>query len=152
MVNRILRKIGGERPRKRKSEWKWPSETSKRLNRLAPYCKGYGLDLGFGGDPITPHAIRADLPTPYTEVEQSPVQLGGDAGRLIFIDGDHSYEGVKTDFELCAPFLSPNALVLFHDSACEHYPNHVSAREGLGVPRYLDELQCPIKTQTVAPF
>jgi len=90
MVNRILRKIGGERPRKRKSEWKWPSETSKRLNRLAPYCKGYGLDLGFGGDPITPHAIRADLPTPYTEVEQSPVQLGGDAGRLIFIDGDHS--------------------------------------------------------------
>jgi len=100
MVNRISRKIGGERPRKRKSEWKWPSETSKCRNRLAPYCKGYGLDLGFGGDPITPHAIRADLPTPYTEVEQSPVQLGGDAGRLIFIDGDHSYEGVKTDFEL----------------------------------------------------
>ena len=51
---------------------------------------------------------------------------------FIFIDGDHSYEGVKTDFELCAPFLSPNAPVLFHDSAWEHYSNHVSAREGCG--------------------
>jgi predicted SAM-dependent methyltransferase len=84
MLNRILRKIGGERPAKRKSEWKWPSETSKCRNRLAPYCKGYGLDLGFGGDPITPHAIRVDLPTPYTKVGESPVQLGGDASRLIW--------------------------------------------------------------------
>lgn len=60
---------------------------------------------------------------------------------LIFIDGDHSYEGVKQDFELCAPYLSPNALVLFHDSAWEHYPDHMSAREGMGVPQFLHELQ-----------
>jgi hypothetical protein len=83
MLNRILRKIGGERSGKRKSEWKWPSETSKCRNRLAPFCKGYGLDVGFGGDTITFHAIRVDLPTPYTKVGQSPVQLGGGAGRLI---------------------------------------------------------------------
>lgn len=66
----------------------WPSETSKCRERLAPYCIGYGLDLGFGGDPIAPHAIRYDMPTPYTSVGSQPVQLGGDATDLhYFRDG-----------------------------------------------------------------
>lgn len=63
---------------------KWPSETSKCRSRLAPYCSGYGVDLGFGGDPITPSAIRVDMPTPYTHVGEYPVQLGGDAAQLIW--------------------------------------------------------------------
>ena len=67
-----------------KAEWKWPSETSKCRSRLAPFCKGYGLDLGFGGDPITPNAIRVDLPTPYTKVGHQSVQLGGDASKLVW--------------------------------------------------------------------
>lgn len=60
------------------------SETSKCRPRLAPYCTGYGLDLGFGGDPITPHAIRVDFPRPYTDVGAYPVQLGGDAVNLTW--------------------------------------------------------------------
>lgn len=60
----------------------WPSETSKCRSRLAPYCVGYGVDLGFGGDPITEHAIRIDLPTPYTRVGNTSVQLGGDCSNL----------------------------------------------------------------------
>jgi predicted SAM-dependent methyltransferase len=65
-----------------------PSETSKCRARLAPYCQGYGVDLGFGGDPITPHAIRVDLPSPYTDVGDAPVQLGGDCAKLVwFRDG-----------------------------------------------------------------
>jgi predicted SAM-dependent methyltransferase len=64
------------------------SETSKCRARLAPFCTGYGVDLGFGGDPITPHAVRVDFPRPYTEVGAFPVQLGGDAARLEwFRDG-----------------------------------------------------------------
>lgn len=64
------------------------SETSKCRARLAPFCTGYGVDLGFGGDPITPHAIRVDFPRPYTEVGNNPVQLGGDAANLVwFRDG-----------------------------------------------------------------
>jgi predicted SAM-dependent methyltransferase len=55
---------------------------------LAPYCRGYGLDLGFGGDPIVDHAIRMDMPTPYTQVGKYPVQLGGSATSLHwFADG-----------------------------------------------------------------
>lgn len=64
------------------------SETSKCRARLAPFCQGYGVDLGFGGDPIVPHAIGVDQPRPYSDVGKNPVQLGGDAARLIwFADG-----------------------------------------------------------------
>ncbi len=35
--------------------------------------------------------------------------------RLLFIDADHSYEGVKQDFELWSPLVEPGGLVLFHD-------------------------------------
>ena len=33
------------------------------------------VDLGPGGDPITPHTIRVDLPHPYSHVGTLPVQL-----------------------------------------------------------------------------
>ncbi|MBS1580115.1 MAG: class I SAM-dependent methyltransferase [Bacteroidetes bacterium] len=35
---------------------------------------------------------------------------------FIFIDGDHSYEGVKKDFELYAPKLSKDGILAFHDA------------------------------------
>lgn len=60
------------------------SETSRSRKTLAPFCEGYGVDLGFGGDPITSHAIRVDLPQPYTAVGRHPVQLGGDATDLVW--------------------------------------------------------------------
>jgi predicted SAM-dependent methyltransferase len=60
----------------------WSSETSKCRKRLAPFCQGFGVDLGFGGDSITEHAVRIDLPQPYTNVGQQPVQLGGDCSNL----------------------------------------------------------------------
>jgi SAM-dependent methyltransferase len=64
------------------------SETSKCRDRLAPYCVGYGLDLGFGGDPITPSAVRIDMPTPYAYTGEYAVQLGGKAEDLYwFRDG-----------------------------------------------------------------
>lgn len=88
---------------RRKSRWRWPSETSKCRARLAAYCTGYGLDVGFGGDPITPSAIRMDQPAPYTNVGAYPVQLGGDATRLHwFADGtlDYLYSShVLEDFQ-----------------------------------------------------
>ncbi|MBI1335750.1 MAG: methyltransferase domain-containing protein [Phycisphaera sp.] len=62
----------------------WPSETSKCRARLAPYCTGYGIDIGPGGDPITPGAVRVDLPNPYSHVGQLPVQFGGDARDLYW--------------------------------------------------------------------
>lgn len=34
---------------------------------------------------------------------------------LLFIDGDHSYEGVKQDFEMYAPLVRPGGVIAFHD-------------------------------------
>ena len=38
---------------------------------------------------------------------------------LLWIDGDHSYEGVKTDFECWELFVLQGGLVAFHDSTDE---------------------------------
>jgi predicted SAM-dependent methyltransferase len=86
LLKRIARKILRRAPRG------YASETSKCRARLAPFCAGYGVDLGFGGDPITSHAIRVDSPRPYADTGVQSVQLGGDATRLHwFQDGVLDY-------------------------------------------------------------
>ena len=35
---------------------------------------------------------------------------------LVFIDGDHSYEGVKKDFDLYSQILTPNGIIMIHDT------------------------------------
>jgi hypothetical protein len=35
---------------------------------------------------------------------------------LLFIDADHSYEGVRADFEAWAPMVIPNGIIAFHDT------------------------------------
>jgi predicted SAM-dependent methyltransferase len=62
------------------------SETNKCRDRLVRYCHGYGLDVGYGGDPIAPSAITVDLPVPYTNVGNHPLNLGGDARNLYWFD------------------------------------------------------------------
>jgi predicted O-methyltransferase YrrM len=34
---------------------------------------------------------------------------------VLLIDGDHSYDGVKRDFEMYSPFVRPGGLIAFHD-------------------------------------
>jgi len=41
--------------------------------------------------------------------------LGGRKIDFLLIDGDHSYDGVKTDFDLYSPLMSPGGLIAFHD-------------------------------------
>jgi predicted O-methyltransferase YrrM len=42
-------------------------------------------------------------------------RLGTRAIDLLFIDGDHSYEGVRRDYELYAPLVSAGGLIALHD-------------------------------------
>ena len=42
-------------------------------------------------------------------------RLPGGKFDFLFIDGDHSYEGVRRDFELYSPLAEVGALVAFHD-------------------------------------
>lgn len=59
--------------------------------------------------------------------------LDGDQVDFLFIDGDHSYEGARADFELYSPLVRPRGLVAFHDIAA---PDEL----GFGVPKLWREL------------
>lgn len=39
---------------------------------------------------------------------------------ILFIDGDHSYEGVKKDFDLYSQLLSPKGIILVHDTDADY--------------------------------
>lgn len=60
---------------------------------------------------------------------------------LLFIDGDHSYEGVQRDWEAFSPFVQPFGLVIFHDTLWNLRPDPALARADMGVPRFVDELR-----------
>lgn len=52
--------------------------------------------------------------------------LGDRSIDYLFIDGDHTYEGVKQDFEMYGQLLSDEALVVFHDIVSDksEVPDH----------------------------
>jgi predicted O-methyltransferase YrrM len=60
------------------------------------------------------HVLAADSHSPET---LSKVRIGLDGSRLdlLFIDGDHRYEGVKADFQMYSPLVRPGGLIGFHD-------------------------------------
>jgi predicted O-methyltransferase YrrM len=65
---------------------------------------------------------------------------------LIFIDGDHSYEGVRRDFELYQDLLSPRGYIVFHDIDPEHV-----FRDGAGgqVYKFWQDISYGSKTNIV---
>jgi hypothetical protein len=60
------------------------------------------------------HLIRADSHTQET-LERVKSILGERKIDLLFIDADHTYEGVKRDFELYSPLVGPGGIIAFHD-------------------------------------
>ena len=70
---------------------------------------------------------------------------------LIFIDGDHSYEGVKRDFELYKTLLSPRGHIIFHDVDPENvFRDGPSGAEGSGqVYKFWQDLEEGSKTNII---
>ncbi len=60
------------------------------------------------------HALRADSQRAET-LDQVRQLLGGEALDLLFIDGDHRSEGVKTDFAIYTTLVRKGGLVALHD-------------------------------------
>jgi predicted O-methyltransferase YrrM len=54
---------------------------------------------------------------------------------FLFIDGDHTYEGVKKDFEMYSPLVRKGGLIAFHD-VCVH-----SAESGCNVNKFWEEIK-----------
>jgi len=60
------------------------------------------------------HLLRADSHKRET-LEQVKAILGGREIDLLFIDGNHTYEGVKKDFETYSPLVKEGGIIAFHD-------------------------------------
>lgn len=51
----------------------------------------------------------------------------GRAVRFLLIDADHSYDGVKADFECWSPLVAPGGYIVFHDYAIADVRRFVDA-------------------------
>lgn len=114
--------------------WQVESEFEELLKILKPYAPGKLLEIGSyeGG---TAEAFR-DLGFNVTCIEISPKEellsipgitvVKGDSSDpkiidrrlrfdVLFIDGDHSYEQVKLDYENWSPLVVRGGLIVFHD-------------------------------------
>lgn len=57
---------------------------------------------------------------------------------IVFVDADHSYEAVKTDFAMYWPLVAPDGIMAFHDIA----------KRDAGVPRLWGEVLKALPTKT----
>ena len=62
---------------------------------------------------------------------------------LLFIDGDHSYDGVAADYHLYRPLVRPGGLIVFHDivPAATTGDPRAGHRWVGGVPRFWQEVR-----------
>ncbi|MBW4488037.1 MAG: class I SAM-dependent methyltransferase [Trichocoleus desertorum ATA4-8-CV12] len=63
---------------------------------------------------------------------------------LLFIDGDHHYEGVKQDFLKYRHFVREEGIIVFHDIVPDYltrYGTKTNRWVG-GVPKFWDEIKC----------
>ena len=62
------------------------------------------------------HLIRADSHRQETKERVLRV-LDGELLDYLFLDGDHTYEGVRRDFEMYAPLVRSGGVIALHDIA-----------------------------------
>ena len=92
------------------------------------------LYRGFAQERQRIELIREDSHAPSTfEIVQR--LLANRLLDLLFIDGDHSYEGVKKDFEMYSPLVAKGGTIAFHDIV-----DGAETSVG-GVPKYWRELK-----------
>lgn len=59
---------------------------------------------------------------------------------FLMIDADHSYEGVKSDFEMYRDLVSDNGIIAFHDIVNDEWP---------GVGKFWHEIRSQFKTTEI---
>lgn len=96
-------------------EFSDPKATVVSVDLPAGYPKWkIPLYQSFAGDEQSIHLIRSDSHDRRT-LEKIRVILGGRPIDFLFVDGDHTYEGVKQDFMMYGPLVRNGGLIAFHD-------------------------------------
>jgi cephalosporin hydroxylase len=92
------------------------------------------LYLSFSKSGQKIYLIRRDSHNPRTLEEVKRI-LGGEKVDFLFIDGDHTYDGVRMDFEIYSPLVKKGGIIAFHDIV-PGPPEAVG-----GVPRFWAEIK-----------
>lgn len=92
------------------------------------------------GTPVT--CITADSHATDTR-DQVRDWLQGELFDFLFIDGDHSYAGVKQDYEMYTPFVRDGGLFAFHDinPLQTDQPSEPNGADPGDVPRFWAEIK-----------
>jgi cephalosporin hydroxylase len=101
-----------------------------------PFGGGYSLHRvpvyrSFARPGQTIHLLRADSHAPATLARVKRL-LAGRRVDYLFIDGDHTYDGVSRDWAMYSPLVRSGGLVAFHDIVTR----------SVGVRRLWQELRC----------
>lgn len=72
-----------------------------------------------------------------TTREETEQRFGNQSVDFLLIDGDHSYKGVKSDFEMYSKLVSDDGLIAFHDIVNEEWP---------GVGKFWNEIKPQFET------
>ena len=67
----------------------------------------------------TLHLLRANSHAKDTRQAVLDIIRAGELD-FLFIDGDHSYAGVRADWEIYSPLLRQNGIIAFHDIVPDH--------------------------------
>ena len=91
--------------------------------------QGYSMELWRKAfNPKTLIGIEINPPTPESYMEDNSWWNTDSHGGMvelptfnfIFIDGDHSYKGVRQDFEKYSPLVEKGGIIAFHDALYHH--------------------------------
>jgi cephalosporin hydroxylase len=93
----------------------------------------HGASMVFGDshDPLTVETLRSIL-------QGRPIDV-------LFIDGDHTYEGVKADHVMYGPLVRAGGLIAFHDIVAH------PGQPDIEVHRYWAETRTPYAIEIIAP-
>jgi cephalosporin hydroxylase len=80
------------------------------------------------------HLLQGDSHSPEM-LARAKAALAGRLLDYLFIDGDHTYQGVRSDFEMYAPLVRKGGVIAFHDIA-EHPPS-----TGCQVSRFWNQIK-----------
>lgn len=95
--------------------WAWQQICPRVIGVDMPYgAFGSGVRLnGHGCEIVSGDSHASETVAVLTDL------LDGDVVDVLFVDGDHTFDGVKADFEMYGPLVRPGGIVGFHD-ICKH--------------------------------
>lgn len=107
------------------------------LMRAFPQASLYGIDIDFSELEFRSF-MQINGPSGDPDVRNTLFERAGSFD-FIFVDGDHSFDAVMTDYEFYAPMVAAGGIMGFHDIMRD--PDRVGRHKGVECRRAFDEIK-----------